>query len=283
MQWVLLALNGLSFAMLLFLVASGLTLTLGVMRLVNLAHGAFYLVGVYVAHEVTRTSGTMALGWVAGSLAAAVVGGVTYALLRRSRGDDLREAILTFGLALIVADLVLVRWGGAPISLEVPEYLTFTAQLGPISYPGYRLFLILVGVLFAVAMWVLAYRTSAGAKLRAVIDDPQMAESVGINGERLMIATFFIGAGMAGLAGVLSGAILGAGPGTDLEILLFALVVIVLGGAGSVLGALVGSIVVGLVNTFAAALIPELSLIAIFATMVVVLAVKPTGLAGSRA
>lgn len=266
--------------MLLFLVAAGLTLTLGVMRLINLTHGAFYLIGVYVAYAVIESTGNVPLAWVAGGLGGAVLGIATYYLLKRAVGNHLREALLTFGLVFIIGDQVLARWGGTPFRLQVPDLLAFPADLAVVRYPAYRLLIIGCGVFAAIAMWLVAHRTTVGAQLRAVIDDAQMGESVGIHSSRVMAITFVIGAALAGLAGVLGGPILGGFPGIDMDILLLALVVVIVGGAGSVSGAFIGALVVGLVDTFAVVWIPQFSIFAVFATMLLVLAVRPAGLAG---
>jgi branched-chain amino acid transport system permease protein len=281
MSYILaLVLNGLSLGMVLFLVASGLTLTLGTMRLLNLTHGSFFMVAAYVAFQLQEAGIPIALTWVVAVAAATACGTVVFFLLRLLEGQALRQALLTFGLLFIAADLALVFWGGAPSILAKPEALGGTWDLGVLEYPSYRIILIVVGIAAAVGLWFFLYRTRAGMELRAVVDNRDMARAVGINPTRVAAGTFIVGAALAGLSGALGGAVLGVYPGIDVEILLFALVVVIVGGAGSVGGALVGSLAIGLVNSFVIAYLPALAFFSMFAIMLVVLAVRPNGIAG---
>jgi branched-chain amino acid transport system permease protein len=275
-----LILNGLSLGMVLFLVASGLTLTLGTMRLLNLTHGSFFMVAAYAAFQLQKMGVPIALTWVVAVLAATACGAVVFFLLRLLEGQALRQALLTFGLLFIAADLALVFWGGAPSILGKPEGLGGTWDLGVLEYPSYRLVLILVGIAAAIGLWFFLYRTRAGMELRAVVDNRDMARAVGINPTRVAAGTFIAGAALAGLSGALGGAVLGVYPGIDVEILLFALVIVIVGGAGSVGGALIGSLAIGLVNSFVIAYLPSLAFFSMFAIMLVVLAVRPNGIAG---
>lgn len=276
-------LNGLSFGGLLFLLASGFTLVFGLMRIVNLAHGAFYLVGGYVGLTVILATGSFWLAIVAGAVAIAVLGGfVERVLLRRIRGQELSEVLLTIGVAFVLGDLSLAVWGGDPIRLPVPDFLSGSADLGFVSYPRFRLFVAVLGVAVGVALWFVQNRTRVGAIVRAGVDDREMVAALGINIRRVFTGVFIFGAFLAGLSGVVGGAFLAVMPGADVEILLFALVVVILGGLGSLPGAAVGSILVGLIDSFARALVPELSFFTLFAPMAVVLVLRPHGLLGRR-
>jgi branched-chain amino acid transport system permease protein len=278
--WSALTLNGISFGMILFLVASGLTLTLGTMRLLNLTHGSFFMLGAYVAYRLGEQGHGLVTAWLGATIVAAVCGAAVYLLLRRTGHDELRQVLLTFGLLFAIADLALVYFGGLPVIVDRPSSLQGTWNLGFVDYPSYRLVLILVGLMVAVALWYFQFRTRAGAMLRAVVDDREMAEGVGINPRVLAAGTFIVGAALAGISGALGGAVVGAYPGVDVEILLFALVIVIVGGAGSVGGALIGSLLIGLINSLTVALIPSLALFSMFIAMLIVLAVRPNGIAG---
>lgn len=281
--WVTQTLNGLSLGMLLFLLASGLTLTLGVMRVTNLTHGSFYLVGAYVALSTTRYMGSFALAAVVASIAVAALGGLVFGLLRLTKNDPLRETLLTFGLVFIFADLALMIWGGDPVTVSRPQILRGPLEIGGFSYPSYRYFIIAFGILIAVILEFIQRRTLVGARVRAVVDDVEMAGGIGLNAPMIALATFMIGAALAGLGGALGGAMIGAYPGADIEILLDALVVVIIGGMGNLTGSLVGAIAVGLIDAFGRAIVPELGASLMFLLMIGTLIFKPAGLFGSRA
>ena len=218
--WLSQLLNGLSFGMLLYFLAAGLTLTLGVMRVTNLTHGSFYLVGAYVALDVVRGTGSFPLGALAAALAMAVVGAVVFGLLRITGSDPLRQTLLTFGLVFIIADLSLLAWGGDPVTVGKPSYLLGPANILGFRYPAYRLFIIVFGLLVAAILEVLQRRTLIGAMVRAVVDDVEMAGGVGLNARLIGAATFLTGAALAGLSGALGGAMIGVFPGADIQVLL---------------------------------------------------------------
>ncbi|MBF4161568.1 branched-chain amino acid ABC transporter permease [Nocardioides acrostichi] len=278
--WIALLLNAISFGMVLFLLSAGLTLTLGTMRLLNLTHGSFFLVGAYVTFELERHGVDLALAWGAAVLATALCGAVVFVLLRPTGEDHLRQTLLTFGVLFVIADAALVIVGGDPAILPRPGFLEGTLDLGLLDYPKYRLFLVAVGLGMAGLLFWFQYRTRAGMMLRAVVDDPEMARGVGINPTVLAAVTFVVGAGIAGLSGALGGVLLGAFPGVDLQVLLFALVVVIVGGAGSIGGALAGSVVIGLVNTVTIAFAPGLALFSMFGVMLAILTLRPQGIAG---
>ena len=274
-------LNGLFSAALLFLIASGLTLVFGVMRTVNIAHGSFYMLGVYVANTVVARTRSFAAGAIAAMLLVAVIGfAVQRLLLERSGAKPLAQMMLTMGLALLFRDGAFLVWGGDPFTLAYPPALGGSLAAGDVVFPAYRLFVIGVAAVVAVLLWILNERTLIGARLRAAVDDPEMAAATGINVAMLSGFVFAAGAGLAAFGGVMGGPILGGYPGMDFDLLPLALLVVIVGGMGSLKGALVGSVVVGLIDNFGKALVPELSYFTLFAPMAIVLAIKPTGLYG---
>jgi branched-chain amino acid transport system permease protein len=274
-------LNGLFSAALLFLIASGLTLVFGVMRIVNIAHGSFYMLGVYVAYTIVARTQSLFLGALAAALAVAAVGfGVQSLFLRRFNAQPLAQMMMTMGFALLFRDAAFMIWGGDPFTLPYPAALGGSMEVHDIVFPLYRLFVIVVAAVVAMVLWIVNERTLIGAKLRAAVDDPEMAAGTGINVELLSGLVFAAGAGLAAFGGVMGGPILGGYPGMDLDLLPLAFVVVIIGGMGSLTGAMIGSIVVGLIDNFGKALVPELSYFTLFAPMVIVLAIKPTGLYG---
>ena len=281
--WTIQTLNGLSFGMLLFLLAAGLSLIFGLMRILNLAHGSYYVLGAYVALSVVQATGSLLLATVAGIAAVTVLGILMERLLlRRLPTEELPQALLTFGLLLIIGDLSLWIWGGTPQTLPRPEALSRSLRLGPLVFPSYRLFVIAVGVVVGVALWLLQERTRLGAMLRAAIDDAEIARATGINVSALSTGVFAFGAALAALGGIIGGPLLGVYPGADFEILLLAFVVVIVGGLGSLKGAFFGGLLVGLLDNFGKALFPQFALFTIFAPMAIILAVRPSGLFGAR-
>jgi branched-chain amino acid transport system permease protein len=281
--WLTQTLNGLSFGMLLFFLASGLTLTLGVMRVTNLTHGSFYLVGAYIALDVMRSANSFFAAAVLAALIVAILGAIVFGLLQAVGTDPLRETLLTFGLVFIVADLALMHWGGDPSSVTKPRFLSGPFDFGGYTYPSYRLFIIGLGAVVAIVIELIQRRTLIGATFRAVVDDVEMAGGIGLNSKLIGLATFLVGAALAGLSGALGGAMIGAYPGADIEVLLYALVVVIIGGMGSVTGSLVGALAVGLIDAFGRAIVPELGASLMFLLMVATLIVRPTGLFGTKA
>jgi branched-chain amino acid transport system permease protein len=279
------ALNGLSFGALLFLLASGFTLVFGLMKIVNLAHGAFYLVGGYVGIAASGATRSFLVAVLAGAATAAVFGLASERLLlRRVRGQELPEVLLTVGIALIIADGCLAVFGGNPRSIPIPTPLAGSVRLGSYAYPAYRLFVVALAVTVGVALYLVQHRTRLGALIRAGVDDREIAGAMGIDVPRVFTAMFVFGGALAGLAGVVAAGLLTLRPGADTDILLFALVVVVIGGLGSLQGAAVGSVLIGLVDAFSKVWVPELSYFAVFAPMAIILMFRPAGLfARSRA
>jgi branched-chain amino acid transport system permease protein len=278
--WAAQTLNGLSFGMLLFFLAAGLTLTLGVMRVVNLTHGSFYLVGAYIALDVVQRADNFFAGAIVAALVVAILGAFVFGLLQAVGTDPLRQTLLTFGLIFIVADLALVRWGGSPLTVKKPSFLIEPVDIAGFEYPSYRLFIIALGVLTAIIVEYLQRRTLVGAKVRAVVDDVELAGGVGLNARMIAAATFLTGAALAGFSGALGGAMIGASPGVDIQVLLFALVIVIIGGMGSVTGSFVGAIAVGLIDTFGRVLVPQVGASLMFLMMLATLIVRPMGLFG---
>ena len=278
---VLQLLNGLTFAALLFVVASGFTLIFGLLRIVNLAHGALYLIGGYVGYAVAVATGSFIVAVAAAVVAVAAAGWVlSEGLLRFVRGHELRQVLLTLGVALVLNDMALVIWGGDTFTVPVPEMLRGPAQLFGIFYPKYRLFVLATGCLVFVALWLLLQRTRLGALIRAGVDDAEMVEASGIDIRRVFLMTFLLGSALAGLGGLLGGAFLSLYPSADAEILVFSLAVVIIGGRGSLVGVAVGSLLVGLLNTFGQVMFPEFAYFVIFGPMAALLAFRPLGLFG---
>jgi branched-chain amino acid transport system permease protein len=274
-------LNGLFSAGLLFLIASGLTLAFGVMRIVNIAHGSFYMLGVYVAYSVILRTGSLLLGALAAIVVVGLLGFVMQRFfLRRFGADPLPQMMMTMGFALLFRDGALMIWGGDPFTLQYPPGLSGSIEVGEVVFPLYRLLVIFVAALVGAALWIVNEKTLIGARLRATVDDPEMASATGINVALLSGLVFAAGAGLAAFGGVMGGPILGGYPGIDFDLLPLAFVVVIVGGMGSLKGAVVGSIVVGMIDNFGKALVPELSYFTLFAPMVLVLAIRPTGLYG---
>jgi len=274
-------LNSLSFAALLFVVASGFTLIFGLLRVVNLAHGALYLVGGYVGMTATVATHSFA----AGALVAAVTIAVAGLLLDRGllnfvKDQELKQVLLTLGVALVLDDVALVIWGGDTRTIPVPEFLQGAAHFGTIYYPKYRLAVLAAGIAIFLLLWLLYHRTRLGATIRAGVDDAEMVQAIGIDISKLFLLTFMLGSALAGLGGVLGGAFLTLYPGADAEILVYGLAVVIIGGRGSLAGAAIGSLLLGFLATFGQIWFPELAYFVIFGPVALLLAFRPLGLFG---
>lgn len=279
---VLQVLNGLSFAGLLFLVASGFTLTFGVMRVVNMAHGAYYLLGGYLGLVVVKATGSLALGALAGGLGVAVLGFfIDRFLIRRTGTNHLAQVLLTVGIAFVLGDVALATWGGDSLRVPLPSMLRGGTELpGELMYPTYRLALIVFGVVVGAVLWFLYTRTQLGALVRAGVDDPEQVNASGINIRLLFIFVSGLASFLAGMAGLVGGAFLTIYPGAEWEILVYALVVVIVGGLGSLGGAMVGAVLVGLLDAFGRWLWPELSYFVLFGPIVILMIFRPEGLFG---
>ncbi|MFQ5839781.1 MAG: branched-chain amino acid ABC transporter permease [Candidatus Methylomirabilales bacterium] len=279
--WILQSFNGISYGALLFLLAAGLSLTFGVMRIVNLAHGSYFLFGAYVALSTIRLTGSWVLSLPAGALAAVLVGFLMERIFIRPLGQDpLRQVLVTVGFAFILQQAALDIWGGDNMDIRPPSFLDWSAVIGGLYFPVYRVFMIAMAIMVAIVLWLVLEKTPTGARIRAAVDDPEMARGVGINTSHVSMGIFALGACLAGFGGVIGGGFIGVYPGLDFEILPLAFAVVIIGGLGSLGGAVLGSLVVGLTDNFGKALFPELSYFTLFAPMAIILAVRPTGLFG---
>ena len=279
--WISQVFNGVSYGALLFLLAGGLTLIFGMMHIVNMTHGSYFLLGGYVGLTVIWKTGSFPLAILVAAVAIAVLGVVQWRLfLHRLAGEELGQVLTTVGFALIFQDLALVIWGGEPYTIPAPAALTGAFNAGALYFPVYRVFMIGVAAVVALILWFVLERTRVGAMMRATVDDAEMAGGVGIDVRRISMSVFALGALLAAGAGVVAGAFVGVYPGADFEILPYAFVVVIVGGMGSLRGALIGSLLVGLLDNFGKALFPEFSYFTLFAPMAAILAIRPTGLFG---
>lgn len=279
--WVFQILNGLTTGSLLFFVAVGMSVVFGLMRILNLTHGALFLLGAYVGWSVQQVTGSFPLAVLAGSLAAGIVGLIIQQIFTRTLlGSPFNQVLLTLGLAFILNNLYLAIWGGTPRRLAAPGALATSVSVFGVTYPLYRLFLIALALLGGVALWVFWERSRLGAIVRACVADRGMAQAMGIRVDVVFAAVFAAGSLLAGGAGVLGGPVLGASIGLDFDVLLLAVVVMVVGGIGSLNGAFVGSLLVGLVDSVGRATFPEISYFTLFAPVILILLVRPTGLFG---
>ncbi len=283
MVWVIHTLNGISFGMLLFLLASGLSLIYGLMKILNLTHGSYYLLGGYVGLSVMNWTDSFVLAILAAALAIGLVGAaMEQFFLRRFHMDELPQTLLTFGFLFIFADLSLWAWGGDPIMMAKPKMFAWSIPMGLYAYPVYRLFLIGVGALLAFGLWWFQERTRLGTMLRAGVDDEEIARALGINVSLMFTLVFAAGATLAAIGGVLAGPVLSVYPGADFETLILAFAVVIVGGLGSLRGALVGALVIGLLDNFGKVFFPQFALFTVFAPMAIILVVRPTGLFGRQ-
>ncbi len=291
-------LNGLQLGVMLFLMAAGLTLVFGIMNMINLAHGSFYMIGAFAAVAVTRASGSFALGVLAALAAAGLVGLATeWAVLRRLYArDHLDQVLATFGLILVFNELVSIIWGPQARFLETPDALSGTVEVLPgAPYPAYRLAIIGAGLAVALFLWALIARSRIGMRIRAGASNREMIAALGVDVGRLYTLVFGLGAMLAGLAGALAGPLLAVEVGMGENVLILAFVVIIIGGLGSVRGALIGAVLVGLVDTYGRAFLPaglrafvdpavadnlgaSLAAMAIYLLMATVLVWRPRGL-----
>ncbi|MCH2077596.1 MAG: branched-chain amino acid ABC transporter permease [Rhodobacteraceae bacterium] len=296
-------LNGLQFGIMLFLMAAGLTLIFGVMGLINLAHGSLYMVGAFAAAAVAGATGSFLLALAAALAAAAVAGAIIEIVVIRRlyRAAHLDQVLATFALILIFSEGTRWVFGSFPLFLDVPSYLSGPVTLpGGIQYPLYRLALIAVGLAVAVFLWWLTARTRIGIQIRAGENDREMIAALGVDISRLYTLVFALGAALAGLAGALVGAIQSVQVGMGEPVLILAFVVIVIGGIGSIKGAFIGAVLVGLTDTLGGIFLPELfklfmepgaatqtgsalASMAVYILMSLVLIWRPTGLFGARA
>ena len=280
--WLTLAVNSIALGGLLFLLSAGFSLIFGLMRIPNLMHGSFFMLGAYFG--VSLLDKLQMNFWLAALLSGLAVGAlgvlVERFLLRRLNGQELPQVLLTLGLSFIVADICLMIWTGDPWQPATPAHLRGAVQVAGLFFPLFRLVIVLVAVVIAIALWVMVDWTRLGAMIRAGVDDPPIARVVGIKVSMLFTLVFALGAALAGFGGVVGAPYLSVYPGLDAEMLPLALIVVILGGTGSLLGALVGSFVIGFLYNFGQAMFPALAYVILFLPMLLVLVLRPQGLFG---
>jgi branched-chain amino acid transport system permease protein len=281
---ILQAINGISLGALLFLLASGFTLTFGLMRVVNMAYGAYYLLGGYIGLSIVRAGGSFELAMLGGGLSIVVLGFlIDRFLIRRTGNNHLAQVLLTVGIAFVIGEVCLAIWGGDSLKIPLPSYLRGSIVLpGDLYYPKFRFALIIFGIVAALSLWLLYHKTQIGAVVRAGVDDREMVTATGINIDRLFVLVSALGSFLAGVAGVVGGAFLTLNPGAEWDILVFALVVVIIGGLGSLEGAILGSIIVGLLDAYGRWLLPEFSYFVLFGPMAVLLLFRVTGIFGKE-
>jgi len=274
--------NGLAYGVLLFLMSAGLSLIFGLMNVVNVAHGSFFMLGAFFALAIQKWTGSfwaaLALSWIP-AVAVGVVMERVFIRKLYTRGH-LDQVLLTFGFTFVFVDLVRMVWGADIRELAIPDVLSGVVEVGGVIVPKYRLFLIAFGGLVGLLLWLFLERSRVGAMVRAGVDDAFTATGIGINVPLLFASVFALGVGLAAIGGTVAGPILGLYPGMDIEILIPAFIVVVIGGMGSLRGAFVASVFVGLVDTFGKAYFPDFALFMIYLLMVVVLLTRPQGLFG---
>ena len=279
--WFIQSLNSLALGAVLFTLAAGFSLIFGLMRIANLSHGAYFMFGAYIGLSLLERGYGFPAAILAAGLGVGLLGGVVERLvLRRLAGNSLSQVLATLGVAFVIADSSLWLWGGDPRPVSAPALLSGGVQLVGMTFPLYRLAVLVFSIVIAIGLWLLLDKTRLGVMIRASVDDRQMAQAVGVPASRLFTIVFCLGTALAGIGGVLAAPILSVYPGLDADMLPLALVVVILGGLGSLAGAFIGSFLIGFIYTFGQVLFPDLAYIILFLPMVVILAVRPRGLFG---
>ncbi|NOJ38029.1 branched-chain amino acid ABC transporter permease [Bradyrhizobium australiense] len=287
--------NGITLGSLYFLVASGFTLIFGLMRNVNLAHGSLYLFGGYIGYAISAWTGSWILGFIIAFLGVALIGIVLQiAVFRRMEGQDLRQTMVTIGLSIVFADLMLWAFGGDFYQIQTPSWLIGPIELPLVTavkssgeavylrYPMVRLVIFVAAIVIGIAMWLALNRTRVGMMVRAGVDDRDMLAATGVPIQLVFVAVFALGAGLAGIAGVVGGTFQSISPGEDTRFLLASLVVVIVGGMGSIPGAALGAVIIGLAEQLGSVYIPTYAIVVTFLIMVLVLALRPQGLLARR-
>ena len=283
--------NGITLGGLYFMVASGFTLIFGLMRNVNLAHGSLYLFGGYIGYEVAQFTGSWVFALIAAFLIVALVGIVLqFTIFRWMEGEDLRQTLVTIAISLILADIMLWRWGGDFYQVPMPPWLSGPVEVPIVTairssgeavylqYPVIRLVILAAAIVIGVLMWLTLHRTKIGTLVRAGVDDRDMLSATGVRVQLLFLMVFAFGAGLAGFSGVVGGSFQSLQQGEDIKILLASLVVVIVGGMGSITGAAIGAVLIGLAEQFGSVYMPTYAVVLTFIIMVVVLALRPQGL-----
>jgi branched-chain amino acid transport system permease protein len=282
--YVIQGVHGLVYGMLLFLVASGLTLVFGMMGVLNLAHAGFYMLGAYFAYSVVVWSGQFWVSLIFAPICVGIAGGLVERFLLRKVhiSGHVYELLLTFGVFLVLGEIVKWFWGNAPLPVSVPASLSGSVRIMGATYPYYRLFILGCGVGVLLLMAGVIMKTRIGITIRAAVSDAEMANALGTNVPMVFLSVFSTGSALAGLGGVIAGPFLTTYPGMGFDILVDTFVVIVIGGFGSLLGALVASIMIGELQSYGILILPKFALVFQFILMAVVLIVRPTGLFGEK-
>ena len=280
--WVIQTLNSLALGGLLFMLSSGFALIFGLMRIANLTHGSLFMIGAYIAATVLKGGYNLVVAAIVAMAFVGLLGAIIERFILRSlSGNSQGQVLATLGLSFIAADACLMIWGGDPIPINAPEMLRAPLQMFGFSFPTYRLVVLGISMISAVLLFLLMERTRLGAMIRAGVDDMQMARAVGIPASKLFTIVFSLGALLAGLGGTVGGPMLNAYPGLDADMLPLALIVVFLGGVGSLVGTFVASFIIGFIYTFGIALVPDLAYVILFLPMVFVIAFRPSGLFGT--
>ncbi|WP_422031250.1 branched-chain amino acid ABC transporter permease [Roseovarius sp.] len=282
--WVLQFLNALQYSMLLFLLSIGLTVIFGLLHFVNLAHGALYMMGAYLGISAAALTGSYWGAFILAPLGVTAIGALLYfTLIDRLRGaGPMNQVLVTFGLIFVFLDIARLGWGDVALGLSAPAGLSGTSNLLGVSYPTYRLFIIGLGAVVMAVLWLVLARTQIGAMIRASVENGDMAAAMGINVGRLFFAVFCVGCALAGLAGVVAAPVFSATTGMGISILIPTLIVVVIGGLGSLQGAIAGSLIVGLIETVGAAFLPSFAAVASYLLLAAILVLRPQGLIPAR-
>jgi len=282
-QAVVTGLNGLSYAFILFLLAAGFSLTFGVMGVLNLAHGALYMLGAYIGLQVLAWVDAFWLAIIVAAVGLAIIGFALYwFLLKKLYGRAPEQGVLTIGVSLMIANVVLWIWGPRAKIMQTPDIFTGVIHIGSLSFPIYRLFVVGVGIVVLALLWFIQDRTRAGAIIRAGMDNKDMTVSLGINYGLVSTMVFLLGMALAGVAGVIGAPITGAYPSMGDNLLLLTLIVVVVGGTGYIQGTMLGALVIGLLDTFGKAYIPQVALFFAWIVFLAVLLLRPSGLIGRK-
>lgn len=279
--WLIQSLNSLALGGVLFTLAAGFSLIFGLMRIANLSHGAYFMLGAYVGLSVVDSGHSFFLAMLASIVTIGALGIVVErVILRRLAGNSLSQVLATLGVAFVIADCSLWFWGGDPRPVSAPSFLAGGIEILGLTFPIYRIAVVVFSIVVALGLWVLLEKTKLGVMIRASVDDRQMAQGIGVPATKLFSIVFCLGAALAGLGGIVAAPILSVYPGLDADMLPLALVVVILGGLGSLAGAFIGSFLIGFIYSFGQVLFPDLAYIILFLPMLIILAVRPRGIFG---
>ena len=282
--WLIQSLNSLALGGVLFILASGFSLIFGLMRIANLSHGAYFMLGAYIGYALITAGYSFYVAMLAAAVVVAVIGVIVERIiLRRLSNNPLSQVLVTLGIAFVIEDTCLWIWGGDPQSVSAPSLFSGGVHIFDAVFPKYRLVVILFSFFVGACLWVLMEKTRIVVMIRASVDDREMAQGVGVPAKKLFTLVFCLGTFLAGIGGVVAAPILSVYPGLGADMLPIALVVVIFGGLGSLFGAFVGSFIVGFIYTFGQVLFPDLAYIILFLPMVMILAIRPKGLFGKIA